>query len=531
MGEMTLKALPGASEYTVQGYGVIFNRRDLMGEEFTADTDYGVSRTLKGLPVFYDHALRGIKSSIGTVRSYQFDDTGIFFEIELDRHHEYIDEVMRLLREGALGLSTGTMPHTLIKSGGIIKRWILGEISLTPTPAEYETLLYMETKTMTDNETVMEEEMQGTSEEDTSVEASTETTREFLSDIKKFLASMGSDLRNLREELDSMKTAAPPAKKRSPVPSHAAKPSPVNPEEDVVKSFDFYIRTGYRKGLQENTDSEGGYLVPRIYSDTLVRQLNDMSIMRSAGARVVSTQGTNSFRQAVMTDSDAATIVSEEGSFPTTSNPAFTEVEFVPRKYSKLVKVTDELAADSQFDIMSQVILPDYQQSFAAAENNAFFVGSGTAEPKGVTQTTNTYSLTNPAITADDIIAMFYQLNHMYSQNAVWFMSNTVISLIHRLTTDDGTYLWSNSLQDGQPPRLLGKPVYTVDVMDSTIAEDNVLMVFGNPKYYQIVDFGSMSMKRLEELYAGNGQVGFRAYRRMDGNILLNEAFVSMVVS
>ena len=48
--------------------------------------------------------------------------------------------------------------------------------------------------------------------------------------------------------------------------------------------------------------------------------------------------------------------------------------------------------------------------------------------------------------------------------------------------------------------------------------------VFGNLRYYNIVDRGSMSLQRLNELYAGNGQVGFRARARVDGVLTINDA-------
>lgn len=49
-------------------------------------------------------------------------------------------------------------------------------------------------------------------------------------------------------------------------------------------------------------------------------------------------------------------------------------------------------------------------------------------------------------------------------------------------------------------------------------------VVFGDIGYYWIGDREGISLKRLNELYAGNGQVGFLASKRLDGKLVLPEA-------
>ena len=48
--------------------------------------------------------------------------------------------------------------------------------------------------------------------------------------------------------------------------------------------------------------------------------------------------------------------------------------------------------------------------------------------------------------------------------------------------------------------------------------------VFGDLKYYRVMDRKGITMQRLNELYAATGQVGFRMYSRTDGKLLLPEA-------
>ena len=49
-------------------------------------------------------------------------------------------------------------------------------------------------------------------------------------------------------------------------------------------------------------------------------------------------------------------------------------------------------------------------------------------------------------------------------------------------------------------------------------------ILFGDLNYYWIGDRQGISIKRLNELYANNGQVGFLASKRLDGRLVLPEA-------
>ena len=54
-------------------------------------------------------------------------------------------------------------------------------------------------------------------------------------------------------------------------------------------------------------------------------------------------------------------------------------------------------------------------------------------------------------------------------------------------------------------------------------------IAFGDFSYYWIADRQGRSFKRLNELYAANGQVGFLASQRVDGKMILPEAVKVLV--
>jgi HK97 family phage major capsid protein len=56
----------------------------------------------------------------------------------------------------------------------------------------------------------------------------------------------------------------------------------------------------------------------------------------------------------------------------------------------------------------------------------------------------------------------------------------------------------------------------------------NVSMLFGDLRYYTIAERSGRVMQRLNELYAANGQVGFRMFERVDGKVTLSAAIKKM---
>ena len=127
------------------------------------------------------------------------------------------------------------------------------------------------------------------------------------------------------------------------------------------------------------------------------------------------------------------------------------------------------------------------------------------------------------AITADEIIDLFYSLKAPYRKNAIWILNDDTIKAIRKLKNGAGDYLWQPALKDGDVPTILGRPYFTSQFAP-TIAAGAKVMAFGDFSFYWIGDRQGISFKRLNEIYAGNGQIGFLASKRLDGKLTLPEA-------
>ena len=276
--------------------------------------------------------------------------------------------------------------------------------------------------------------------------------------------------------------------------------------------------------LQIGTDSEGGYLVPDEYEKTLVEALEEENIFRKL-AHVISTSSGDR-KIPVVASKGSASWVDEEGTIPD-SDDAFNQVSIGAYKLGTLIKVSNELLNDSVFNLESY-ISKEFARRIGSKEEDAFFNGNGTGKPVGIFNATGgaevgVTAASATAITADEIIDLFYSLKAPYRKNAVWILNDATIKAIRKLKDNNGNYLWQPALTAGTPDTILGRPVYTSSYVP-TIAAGAKTIAFGDFSYYWIADRAGRNFKKLTELYAANDQTGFVATQRVDGKLILPEA-------
>lgn len=279
------------------------------------------------------------------------------------------------------------------------------------------------------------------------------------------------------------------------------------------------LRTNFRKVsdvLQEGVDADGGYLVPVEYDNRLIQVLEEENIMRALATKIT-TSGEHKINIAATTP---AALWVEEGGALTFGDATFDQKFVDSHKLHVAIKVTEELLYDSAFDL-EKYILTQFGKALANAEEDAFLNGDGKGKPYGVFDaTTGGTKAGNLAadIKADDIFDLIYKLKRPYRKGASFIMNDKTIAQIRKLKDNNGQYLWQPSLLVGEPDQIAGYKVRT-----SAYAPENAIS-FGDYSYYNIADRGARSFKTLNELFAGNGMVGFVAKERVDGLLLLPEA-------
>ena len=278
-----------------------------------------------------------------------------------------------------------------------------------------------------------------------------------------------------------------------------------------------------QNALSIGTDSEGGYLCPEEYEKKLVEALEDEVFFRSLATVIRTSSGDRKIP--IVTSKGEAAWIDEGGQFPE-SDDSFGQTSIGAHKLATMIKVSDELLNDSVFNI-EQYISKEFGRRIGTKEEEAFFVGDGTGKPIGIFNKTGGaetgVTAATTGITFDDVMDLYYSLRAPYRNKATWILNDSTVKAIRKLKDGNGNYIWQPSVREGEPDRILNRP-YRTSIYIPELAAGSRVMAFGDFSYYWIADRQGRSFKRLNELYATTGQVGFLASERVDGKLILPEA-------
>lgn len=279
-----------------------------------------------------------------------------------------------------------------------------------------------------------------------------------------------------------------------------------------------------RNDLKIGSDPEGGYLVPDEFERTLVEALEDEDIFRKYATIITTSTGDRKIP--LVATKGEASWVEEEGKIPE-SDDTFGQITIGAHKLATLIKVSEELLNDSAFN-MESYISRAFAKRIGTKEEEAFIVGDGVGKPIGLLADTGGAELGATAagaadIKLDEILDLFYSLRAPYRNKSVFMMHDLTVKAIRKLKDSNGQYLWQPSIKEGTPDTILGRPLLTSVYMPELEADAKTVM-FGDFSYYWIADRQGRVFRRLNELYAETGQVGFLATQRVDGRLTLPEA-------
>jgi len=284
------------------------------------------------------------------------------------------------------------------------------------------------------------------------------------------------------------------------------------------------VHPSVQNALQIGEDSEGGFLVPDEYENQLVQALQEANVLRNLCNVINTSHGDRKIP--VVASHGSAAWMDEEGAF-NESDDAFTQVTLSAYKLGTMLKVSDELLNDSYFDLEAY-IAAEFARRIGAAEEEGFITGNGISKPTGLLNATGGASLgvtaaSATAITMDEVLDLYHSLKSAYRKNATFLVNDATVKAIRKLKDGQGQYLWQPSVQAGTPDTILNRPVISTQFMPTAEAGAKTIL-FGDFKYYWIADRQGRTFKRLNELYAANGQVGFLASQRLDAKLILPEA-------
>lgn len=508
-------AVKQVADYVVRGRGVVFGGKDLTGDRFTAQTDFGDTRSFVGMPVYYDHGLSDLQSQIGTVKMWQPDSEGIDVDIEIDKRHKYAQQVMALVKRGVLGLSTGALSHLVVRDGGELKRWIVGEISLTPTPAEPRTMAISDTKAVP--------------------QAGNSGPANISSNIHTFTSK---ELPTMSDQLikDAVKAAieemaGEPVKGGGVVAGNAPatkKLTTMGNSNDQMDALKHWMRTGdeiaAKAVLVEGTNANGGYLVPQDYA----KQITDRRDETWIGAKLPMQRYTTSgqiFNIANQDEKSDFAFVTESSAF-NEDEPTFAGSAITIYTASLGMKISNQLLRDQAMDLEG-FIAREVGRAYARHLNNFQLVGTGSSQPYGIlARATVSETLASVSgVDASDILNIVHKLPEWYADDTSsvgWVMRNTTLGAIRALT---GNFFSFQPTPMGDMNSLYTKPVAVSDKIAALGASAKSIL-FGNFNYYAFVENLGLEISRNPYLYQANYQTAIFCTVRWGGDVTQAEAFV-----
>jgi len=214
----------------------------------------------------------------------------------------------------------------------------------------------------------------------------------------------------------------------------------------------------------------------------------------------------------------------------TEGTPSLNIVKFSAYKLGVLVKVSEEFLADVAVDALGW-LTDNIARAFAKKEDTEIIKGTGSGDDHitGILTSVTANAVTAAAVgavTLDEVKQLISALGD-YKDGAVLIMNSATRLAISLLKDDYGQYYFppQAALKD-----IEGVPIVELSDVDAMAAGKRAIIA-ANLSYYQLVDRQSMSVKVLNELYAANDQKGIKATERVDGKILLSDAFKVLVMA
>ena len=310
--------------------------------------------------------------------------------------------------------------------------------------------------------------------------------------------------------------------------------------DEYMSAFDTYCRKGLegldpveKKALTVSNDSTGGYLAPPEYVRELIKDITEISPIRSI-ARIRST-GARSIQIPKRTGTFAAQWVAESGTRSETTGYQVGLEELPAHEQYALVDISEQDLEDSVFDLEAEM-QSEFAEQFAKAEGAAFVSGNAVGKPEGFMTNSDVGSIdsgSNTAITGDNLISLVHNIKSDYGRNGSFVFNRSTLAAIRKLKDTAGQYVFqaNMSLQGGVTNTILGQPYVEATDMPS-IAQNAFPVAFGDfRRAYMIVDRVSLAVLRDPFTQATTGNVRYIARRRVGGQVILPEAINKLKVT
>lgn len=516
----------------VAGYLVRFGNpkdTDLERDFFSKETDLGVDDGAT-VPVYYQHGydskLKSRRIGRGVIK---YDDAGAWLEAQLEMRDEYERMLYEMAEAGKLGWSSGAAGHLVerepVGKAWHIKTWVIGEASLTPTPAEPRNSalplksLFNAPEQAEDSPGDTPKNKETTKMEPEEIKALVESAVKSAAEeaVKRFGEEVkaGYNVEVVEDEADR-------ALKGNPFKSGeffmAVKNAAVSPHD-----IDKRLLPLKSTGLNEAVPSQGGFLVQSDVSTTIMQNVWSVgSLLSRFTAIPVSGNGLtlNAIDETSRADGSRMGGVQgywiEEGGTKLASKPKFRQINLKLKKVATLCYATDELLEDAT--ALGSWVVNNVPGELRFKVEDSIMNSVGVGTPRGI--------LTSPALIqvtrtdANEIdsldITRMWAARYIGATDYVWLINANVTPQLYNMTL--GTqpiYLPPGGLSASPYGQLMGRPVIETEYNPGLGSVGDILLA--SPSQYAMITKGGVQAASSIHVQFVTDETAFRFVYRVDG--------------
>lgn len=316
--------------------------------------------------------------------------------------------------------------------------------------------------------------------------AATEANRDLTAEEQKTYDGMDADQKSLAtqirrsEELESVEAELDQKK-----PAVASRQAPTRGAE-AKKDFDSFGEFMYavrfkpedqRLSWQENPalkaeqnmedGASGGFMVPKQFSTEIMQVDAQEAIVRPRATVIpAGTPPDSSYTIPALDQTGTVpgnvyggVVVNwlEEGGTKEETDAKFRQIELKPHEVAGTITVTDKLLRN--WTAAGPFLQGLLRGAVTQSSEDAYVNGNGVGKPRGYIGSGAAYLVTRTTpnlVKYADIVEM---LARLMGANGVWSGNRSILPQLMKLTDDDGRLIWQPSAREGEPDRLLGKPM------------------------------------------------------------------------
>ncbi len=293
------------------------------------------------------------------------------------------------------------------------------------------------------------------------------------------------------------------------------------------------LLTKAASGMGENTNADGGFLVPteflqklveRVYSPNNLLGMTDSYTVGSnviAFPRSAETSRANGSRWG-----GVRAYWREEGEQATATKATFGRLQLTLRKLLVLINATDELLSDAQGIALEQYLFRVASEEINFVVSDAILNGTGSGQPTGILNSAPLITVAKETgqaaatLNTQNVLNLWARMWAPCRQNAVWLIHQDIEPQLHAMTIGSGgaqivAYQPPGGLSDRPYATLMGRPVIPVEWCSTLGTVGDI--VLADLRHYVTATKGQVASAMSIHLRFDYDESVFRFIFRVDG--------------